>query len=149
MKPFNAFLIFLYLSVETLKTNCCGQHYISQTSMLNMLLSSLSVEPLESQRGRWPAKNQLEPLFFFFSHHGGLGGGVKGQLSQKPQRILLGEDPWDFSLKPGHHGQVSQVCPAAAPGLEYICVFIGWCCTTSHNPPAPPDHFPSQCYPWC
>lgn len=74
---------------------------------------------------------------FFFNRQRLVGGGVKGQLSQKPQRILLGEDPWDSSLKPRHHGQVSQVCPAAAPGPEYICVFIGCCGTTSPQNPRP------------
>lgn len=82
---------------------------------------------------------QLEPLFLCAAAANAVG--VKGQLSQKPQRILLGEDPWDFSLGLRHHGQVSQVCPAAAPGHEYICVFIWWCGTTSRRIP---DHFPSQ-----
>ena len=73
---------------------------------------------------------------FFFAEWEG-GEGVKGQLSQKPRTILLGESPWDFPLKPRHRGQVSQVCPAAALGLEYICVFIGWCGTTIATKPQP------------
>lgn len=92
---------------------------------------------MKSHRGCWPAKMQLEPLLFQPPEACGGVGGVKGQLSQKPQRILLGEDPWDSSLKPRHHGQVSQVCPAAAPGPEYIYVFIGCCGTTSPQNPRP------------
>lgn len=67
---------------------------------------------------------------------------VKGQLSQKPQRILQGGDPYDFSLKAGHCGQVSQGCPAAALGLEYIGVFVVWRCTTAHRNPHPCPYDP-------
>ena len=84
-------------------------------------LSRLSFR--KSHRGRWPGTMGPGPLF----SHSVAAGGVKGQLSQKPRRILLGGDPWDLSLKLRHHGQGSQGCPTAALGLECICVFIRWC----------------------
>lgn len=39
------------------------------------------------------------------------------------RRVLLDERSQDFSLKPRCCGKVSQVCPAAAPGLECIGVY--------------------------
>lgn len=81
--------------------------------------------------------------FFFSPLQPRLGLKVKGQLSRGG--ILQGEDPGDGV-------QVSQVCPAAAPGLEYICVFIerGW----NGTPQRPGHHhhhhhFPCRCCAWC
>lgn len=105
-----------------------------QTLILNIVSSSLSVE-VQLYKITWGLLTCKDVTWtdLFFSP-------LPQRLGERPKvnchgGILLVEEPWDFSLKPRHCGQVSQVCPAAAPGLEYICVFVELCGTTRHKTP--------------
>lgn len=96
-----------------------------------------------------PAMMQLDPLvvvlfiyyfclIFLFFYPTIAWAGAISQRSTVTCGILQGKDSGDSI-------QVSQACLAAAPGPEYICVFIerGW----NHSPQRPGHHHQQHCFP--